>query len=303
MPDAGLPPDGATQPATSAAAIRDLARRLREAGIETPEQDARLLVLDACGLSHEAYVLEPQTPLSSDSRRRIAEAGRRRLAREPVSRIIGRREFWGRSFELGAATLDPRPDTETLVEAVLGLIDAEKRRAAPLSILDLGTGTGCILLSLLGELPRATGFGVDIDPAALAVAGRNAAAHGLASRALFTCDDWTASLSGSFDVIVANPPYIRQTDIPGLDPEVGLYDPRRALDGGPDGFDSYRRIAREALLLARPGALLALEAGVGQMTQLVDLLIISGWTGNRSSCNVYTDLAGHERVVAVRKQE
>jgi release factor glutamine methyltransferase len=303
MPEPAPRRKSAARPMTAAEAIRDLTGRLREAGIETPEQDARLLVLEASGLSREAYILAPETPLSAEAQARIAEAGRRRLAREPVSRIVGRREFWGRSFELGPATLDPRADTETLVEAVLGLIDADGRRMEPLRLLDLGTGTGCILLSLLAELPNATGIGVDIDPAALAVAGRNAAVQGLASRAMFSCGDWTAQISGSFDGIVANPPYIRQADIAGLAPEVRLYDPRRALDGGPDGFDAYRRIVAEALPLAGPGALLALEAGAGQMPQLIDLLIKSGWAANRSSCRVYTDLAGLDRVVAVRKQE
>jgi release factor glutamine methyltransferase len=303
MPELAAQPEIAARPATAAEAIRDLARRLREAGIETPEQDARLLVLWASGLSREAYILAPETLLPAAAQASIAEAARRRLAREPVSRIIGRREFWGRSFELGPATLDPRADTETLVEAVLSLIDAAGRRMEPLRLLDLGTGTGCILLSLLAELPKATGVGVDIDPAALAVAGRNAAAQGLESRALFCCGDWAAQIFGSFDGIVANPPYIRQADIAGLAPEVRLYDPRRALDGGPDGFDAYRRIVADAHSLARPGTLLALEAGAGQMSQLIDLLVKSGWTANRSSCRVYTDLAGLDRVVAVRKQE
>jgi release factor glutamine methyltransferase len=288
---------------TAVDAIRDLSARFRQAAIDTPEQDARLLVLHACGLSHEAYVLAPQTPLTGAARERLADAARRRTAREPVSRIIGRREFWGRSFEIDAATLDPRADTETLVEAVLGILDREGRRDAPLSILDLGTGTGCILLSLLAELPRAQGLGVDIDAGALAVAARNAAAHDLISRARFCCGDWTAQISSSFDVIVTNPPYIRHSDIRELAPEVSLYDPLRALDGGVDGLDAYRRITCETLPLAPKGALLALEAGAGQMTQLIDLLINSGWAANRSSCRVYNDLAGHERVVAVRKQQ
>ncbi len=302
MPDAAIRLGEAAQPATAAEAVRDLSVLFREARIDAPEQDARLLVLDACGLSQEGYVLAPQTPLSAEACIRIAEAGQRRLAREPVSRIIGRREFWGRSFELGPTTLDPRPDTETLVEAVLGILDDEGRCSAPLKILDLGTGTGCILLSLLAELPRAEGLGVDIDPDALAVAARNAATHELASRALFCCGNWAAQISGRFDVIVANPPYIRHTDIAGLEPEVSLYDPFRALDGGSDGFDAYRRIATETLRLTSPGTLLALEAGAGQMPQLVDLLINSGWAADRSSCRVYADLAGHDRVVAVRKQ-
>jgi release factor glutamine methyltransferase len=302
MPESAIRLAAEAQPATAADAIRALSRRFREAAIDTPEQDARLLVLEACGLSQEAYVLAPQTPLSAEMRLRVETAARRRLAREPVSRIIGKREFWGRSFAISTATLDPRPDTETLVEAVLGILDREGRRGEALTILDLGTGTGCILLSLLAELPHAVGFGVDIDPGALAVAARNAAKHNLASRSLFSCGDWTAHLSGSFDVIVTNPPYICQKDIEDLQPEVAFYDPRRALDGGPDGLDAYRQIARETSSLAAPGALLALEAGVGQVPQLIDLLINSGWAADASSIALYADLAGHGRAVAVRKQ-
>ena len=303
MPDAVALADAAAGPETAAEAIRDLARRFRQSGIATPEQDARLLVLHACGLSHEAYILAPETPLSADSRIHIAEAGRRRLEREPVSRIIGRREFWGRSFAVGAATLDPRADTETLVEAVLGILAEEGKADAPLRILDLGTGTGCILLTLLAELPRAFGLGMDIAPAALAIAARNAVALGVGARATFCCGDWTAPIAGGFDVIVTNPPYIRHNDIAGLEPEVARFDPRAALDGGPDGFDAYRRIVRDARALARPGALLALEAGAGQMAQLIDLLINSGWVADPSSCRVYTDLGGHDRAVTIRKHE
>jgi release factor glutamine methyltransferase len=302
MPEASPLADAAAGPATAAEAIRDLARCFRQAGIATPERDARLLVLHACGLSAEAYILAPETPLTADAGARVAEACRRRLEREPVSRIIGRREFWGRSFEVGPATLDPRADTETLVEAVLGIVSEAGRRDAPLRVLDLGTGTGCILLSLLAEMPHATGFGIDIDPAALGVAARNAAALGLSARALFCCCDWVAPIVGCFDVIVTNPPYIEHSDIARLDPEVRLYDPPSALDGGADGFAAYRRIMVEVFPLARPGALFALEAGAGQMSQLIDLLINSGWVSSRSSCNVYTDLGAHERAVAVLKQ-
>jgi release factor glutamine methyltransferase len=241
--------------------------------------------------------------LPSGASERICAFRDRRLAREPVSRIIGRRDFWGHSFAIDASTLDPRPETETLVEAVLGIIRAEGRQNQPLQILDLGTGTGCILLSLLAELPHASGVGLDIDPQALAIAARNAESIGVSGRATFRHGDWTENLSGLFHYIVGNPPYIRREDISALDPEVSRYDPRLALDGGPDGFDAYRRIARETLPHAAPEAWLALEAGAGQMPQLIELLTKSGWDGNGSSCRVYRDLLGHDRVVAVRKQK
>jgi release factor glutamine methyltransferase len=293
----------APQFATAADAMRALSAQFREAGIETPERDAQLLVLAAAGLSPEEYVLHPQRPLQPYGVERILAYAARRLAREPVSRILGRRAFWGRNFGLDPSTLDPRPETETLVEAVLATIDAEDRRDQALRLLDLGTGTGCILLSLLAELPNAWGLGVDIDPAALRVARGNAQAHGLAARAAFCCGDWAAPLAGAFDVIFSNPPYIGGKDIDHLAPEVRDYDPRRALDGGPDGFDAYRRIARDALRLIAPGGFLALEAGAGQMGQLCDLLGGAGWQVQASSYRVYADLLGHDRVVVVRKQQ
>jgi release factor glutamine methyltransferase len=291
------------KPLTAADAIRGLSARFREAGLDAPELDARLLVLQAAGLSHEAYVLDPQWSLPAGAAGRVEDFAARRLAREPVSRIIGSREFWGRSFAVDASTLDPRPDTETLVEAVLAAVDEDGGRERPLRLLDLGTGTGCILLTLLAELPRAWGVGIDISQEALAVARRNAQAHGLSGRAAFCCGDWAATISGTFHYILSNPPYIRSEDIAALDPEVRDYDPRRALDGGADGFAAYRRIAQEALALAAPGARLALEAGAGQMRQLHDLLVNTGWQSDCSSCRVYPDLSGQDRVVVVGKQQ
>jgi release factor glutamine methyltransferase len=303
MPEEALPPADPPPFMTLAEAIAALSAQFRQAGVGTPEQDARLLVLAAGGLSQEDYVLEPRRPLTPDARERICAFRDRRLAREPVSRIIGRRDFWGHSFAIDASTLDPRPETETLVEAVLGIIRAEGRQDQSLQLLDLGTGTGCILLSLLAELPHATGVGVDIDPRALAIASGNAERIGVSGRATFHRGDWTENLSGLFHYIVGNPPYIRQEDISALDPEVSRYDPRLALDGGPDGLDAYRRIAWETLPHAAPDAWLALEAGAGQMPQLIELLTESGWDGHGSSCRVYRDLLGHDRVVAVRKQK
>ena len=301
MPD--LPPAREMLPVTAAGAIRAVSARFREAGLETPDLDARLLVLAAAGLSREDYVLDPQRSLSAEAVAAIEGFAARRLAREPVSRIVGAREFWGRRFAVTPATLDPRPDTETLIEAALAIVDEEGGRERPLRLLDLGTGTGCILLTLLAELPQATGVGVDISAQALDVARANAESLRLSGRAELRCGDWTAPVSGSFDLILSNPPYIPSEDIAALDPDVRDYDPRPALDGGEDGFAAYRRIAHEAMAIAAPGAWLALEAGAGQMRQLRDLLVKTGWQHDLSSPRVYTDLSGQDRVVVVRKHE
>jgi len=303
MPDAAASQNAPGQAGTVAGAIRKLACGFRQANLSTPELDARLLVLAACGIAQENYVLCPEQPISPDAGHRIAAWYARRLRREPVSRIVGVREFWGRDFALSPSTLDPRPETETLIEAVLQLVGEEGCREGPLKLLDLGTGTGCILLTLLAELPRSWGLGVDIDAGALATAAQNADKHGLRSRSAFCCSDWTTALAGEFDCIVANPPYLGTQDIDGLAPEVSVYDPRRALDGGADGYHAYRRICRDVSAAAAPGAWLALEAGAGQAPYISDLLVQSGWGPPGSSPRIYADLLGHDRVVVVRKHK
>lgn len=283
-------------------AVTALARSFREAGLPTPELDARVLVLYACETSHEDYILAPERRLSLEEMDQIATLQERRLAREPVSRIIGYREFWGRRFALGPATLDPRPDTETLIEAALGLIREEERADMPLRVLDLGTGTGCILLTLLAELPQAWGIGVDRKEAALHLASRNARDLGLASRAAFACGDWLDPIHGAFHLIVSNPPYIRSSDIPTLEPEVSRHDPALALDGGMDGLDAYRRIVEGAAKAAFPGSWVLVEAGEGQITGIVTLFEQAGWTAAPGHCRIYSDLAGVDRVVAIKRQ-
>ncbi len=278
-----------------------MSNSFRRIGLPTPELDARILVLAACDLTHEDYVLDPLRRVSPTTAQRILGFSARRLAREPVSRILGRRAFWGRDFALNRATLDPRPETETLIEAVLDTIDREGSRHRPLRLLDLGTGTGCIVLSLLCELPNAWGVGVDIDGEALTAARQNAQRFGLSARAAFCCADWAAPFAGTFDYILANPPYIMTNDIAGLEPEVRNYDPWRALDGGADGYEAYRRIAAEALICTAPGGYLALEAGAGQMWHICELLVKAGWQANPPSYRVYRDLLGQDRVVVVRK--
>jgi len=209
---------------------------------------------------------------------------------EPLSRIVGRREFWGLEFTLCGDTLDPRPETETVVEAVLRRV---LDRDAPLRFLDLGTGTGCILLALLSEFPAATGFGVDLALGAVMTARRNAAALGLAERAHFLVGDWGTAMSGKFDVIASNPPYIASAALADLPPEVALYDPCLALDGGADGLGAYRALVVDLARLLQPGAVLVIEVGFSQAPAVAAMLRASGMA--IEGCE--RDLAGIARCV------
>lgn len=287
---------------TVQAAISGLAERFRKAGLPSAELDARLLVLDACGLTREALILDPKRSLSSAQIRQISDFAIRRLQREPVSRILGRREFWGREFLIAPAVLDPRPDTETLIEAALKLVRKDGRSKTPLRILDLGTGSGCILLTLLAELPAAEGVGIDVDPAALHIAQENASRLGLTERANFVCADWCAGLSASFDLIVSNPPYIRHKEISGLEPEVRCFDPMRALDGQHDGLEAYRQIASGAFAVAAVGSRILLEAGYDQAQEIVKLFHQAGWCASEEDALIFPDLTGVNRVVAIMRQ-
>ncbi len=274
--------------------VRDAASRLAAAGVETALLDARMLVAAALGLEHQALFTRQHLELDT------AEAGRfdallaRRLGREPMSHILGRRGFWTIDLSVTPDTLDPRPDTETVVEAVLAELT---ERARPRRILDLGTGTGCILLALLTELGHATGLGIDRSPAALAVADGNALALGLAGRAAFQVGDWGAGLTGGFDVIVSNPPYIPDSEIAGLEPEVARFEPRLALAGGVDGLDCYRALAPDVVRLLVPGGIAVLEVGQGQAEDVGAILTDCGLTVTA----VRRDLGGIERCVVARR--
>jgi release factor glutamine methyltransferase len=273
------------------------AERLAAAGVEDPRADLRLLLAAALDLRPHDLTLSPERPLTAAEAARAEAVIARRQAREPVSRILGRRGFWTLDLALGPDTLDPRPDTETVVEAVLA---AEPDRQRPLRIVDFGTGTGCILLALLSEYPRASGLGVDLGAGAVAVAAANAAAAGLAGRAAFHCGDWAEGLdSGSFDVAVSNPPYIAEAEMATLAPEVRDHDPRRALVAGADGMDAYRRLIPQMHRVLVAGGLAALEAGQGQAGRIGALLVQAGFAapGNRR------DLAGVERCVTARRPE
>ena len=258
---------------TVAELLRQVAQLLRTADIETAAGDARLLMAQATGLSHSQLVTDPDRKITSDAARSLAELVERRRAREPMSHLTGRRGFWSLEFAVGPAVLDPRPDTETLVEAALNLFPD---RQAALSVLDLGTGSGCLLLSFLTEREGAWGVGVDFSPEALAVAIRNAVDSGLGDRARFLCGDWGQAIEGRFDLILCNPPYIESGAIEGLAPEVANFEPRLALDGGVGGYDSYWAVAPEiARLLARGGAAVV-EAGAGQMPEIARIFGASG---------------------------
>lgn len=291
----GMSPDFA--PALSRdAALRRLVQSFEAAGLPEARTDARFLALHALGLSPLDLTLRGRDPLGEAGAGALRDAAARRLAGEPVARIIGAWEFWGLPFALGPDTLVPRPDTESVVEAALRLFPERDR---PLRLIDLGTGSGCILVALLHERANAFGIGLDRAQGALAVGRRNAEANGVGDRAAFLCGSWLEALTGPFDLIVSNPPYIAASVIATLQPEVRLHDPRAALDGGEDGLDAYRAIlsgvAQRPGLLSAGGALV-LEIGYDQAPALTRLAQTAGFAEAR----VGRDLAGNDRVVTLR---
>lgn len=241
-------------------ARKRLARAFAEAGIAEAELDARLIVRHACGVDPAHPGAAADALLDVAAADRLAGLAHRRLAGEPVARILGEREFHGLSFTLNAACLIPRDDTEALVSAALDAIPREREAR----ILDLGTGPGTILLAILAERPLARGLGIDLSEQALAAARANARALGLGARAVFATGNWTSGLDGPFDLIASNPPYIPSADCERLDREVRDHDPRLALDGGADGLGAYRAILGGARRLLAPGGTVALELGIGQ---------------------------------------
>jgi release factor glutamine methyltransferase len=260
---------------TVGGARRAWANRFRTGGIDTPELDARILLGHGLGLDHAALAAAEARALSVEEETAIAALAQRRLAREPVSRILGWKEFWSLKLRIDAATLVPRPETETVVEAALAAVEARGSRAQTLRIADLGTGSGAILLALLSELPNASGVGTDVSAAALRVARGNARRLGL-THAHFVACDMTTALRGPLDLIVCNPPYIASGEIAALAPEVCEFDPRRALDGGPDGLDYYRAIAASAPALLSPHGVLVVELGAGQAEPVAALFAAAG---------------------------
>jgi release factor glutamine methyltransferase len=260
-------------------------------------------VAAACKADVAAFIRDGRRPLLGEEAQRLATFRTDRLAGKPVSRILGRREFWELSFAIDDTTLDPRPDTELLVE--LCLEEARKRcdQDTPLSILDLGAGTGCILAALLVELPAARGVAVDIQLGALRVARENIKKLGLLPRASFLCADWALSLKPcSFDIVVSNPPYIRSDVIKTLDLEVRNYDPLWALDGGEDGLRHYKAIIPQVAKVLKPGGFFALEIGFDQADQVMDLVACSFKDLEARSLRAVNDLGGNPRAVAAKRQ-
>jgi release factor glutamine methyltransferase len=274
------------------ATLGDLQRfgraRLAAAGVASAALDATLLLCAATGERREVVMAYPERPVIPEAAEAYRAMIDRRAAREPVSRILGRREFWGLDFMVAPAVLDPRPDTETLVRAALDWLEGRP----PARIVDLGTGSGCILLALLHEHPDATGLGIDVSEDALTVARVNARTLGLAEQAMFARGDWLSELpDGSADMIVSNPPYIPRAEIAGLDPEVAVYDPAGALDGGADGLDAYRRIAADLARVLAPGGAVFLEIGAGQEDAVTALLE----AGGADAVQQFHDLSGRVR--------
>lgn len=275
-------------------ARREAERRLAAAGIETAALDAVLLVAHAAGQTVDSIRSNPARPLAPDAEGRLVSLLRKRAEdRVPVSRLLGMREFWSLPFRLSPATLDPRPDSETLVETVLR---HTPRRAAPVRIFDIGVGTGCLILSILSELPAATGDGSDLSEAAVATARENAEALALSRRVRFSVADGLASAQGTYDWIVSNPPYIPAGDIDALEPEVCRHDPRLALDGGPDGLDVIRAIAPAIAGRLAPAGRTAVEFGDGQAAAVKDIFANAGL----GCVDIAKDLGGRERVIVAQ---
>jgi release factor glutamine methyltransferase len=287
----------ATGELSIAAVRRAVAARFSAGDIDSADLDARLLVGHALGLDHTGLVRDGERPLGDADIAGIEALAARRLAGEPVARITGVKEFWGLPFQVTPAVLVPRPDTETVVETALARLDGDGTRSRRLRIADLGTGSGAILVALLHELPDAFGIGTDCDAAALTTARANAGRLGVAARAAFLACDFGAALAGGLDFVVANPPYISTDEIAALAAEVRDFDPRGALDGGPDGLAAYRAIAADAERLLAPGAHLVMEVGAGQADAVSALAAAAGL----GSIAVAPDLAGIRRVVSARR--
>jgi release factor glutamine methyltransferase len=278
------------------AARRELASALRAAGIETPELDARILIGHALGLDHAGLASAALRYVSADEDNIIHALARRRLNHEPVARIVGQKEFWSLPLRLNESTLVPRPETETVVEAALAVIDASRLRAKALRIADLGTGSGALALALLSELPDAFAVGTDLSVGALVAARDNAQRLGL-SRAAFVACNMADALCGPFNLVVSNPPYIASDEIASLAREVRDFDPRLALDGGRDGLDGYREIAVTAQKILAPGGYLVVEIGIGQAEPVTALFAAAGL----APLQPRADLNGVPRALVVEK--
>jgi release factor glutamine methyltransferase len=273
--------------------LAQIAATLGAAGIENARSEAWLLLAAATGRERVALIADAPETLTAEEQARLEEVVRRRRAREPLAYILGEKEFWSLPFEVGPAVLIPRPESETVVEAVLGQLPERDR---PLRVLDLGVGSGCLLLALLSELPHATGLGVDDSTPALELARRNAERLGLAARADFLQGHWGEGLRERFDLIVSNPPYVAERDWDALQPEIREFEPKAALVAGPDGLAAYRALAPECARLLAQGGVCALEIGFAQGDAVAALLAAQGLIVTERA----RDLGGIERCLIAR---
>ncbi|MEJ5020461.1 peptide chain release factor N(5)-glutamine methyltransferase [Ochrobactrum vermis] len=273
--------------------MADARARLRAAGLETPDLDARLLVEWATGKTRLDLISAPEQPIEPAVIERLSAALDRRVKGEPVHRIMGARDFFGLPFRLSADTLEPRPDTEVLVELVIPALDALAAKTSTLELLDMGTGTGAIIISLLHHFERAHGIGLDVAEGALAMARINATANGVGDRFAALRSDWFENVCGRFHLIVSNPPYIPHEDIAGLSREVREHDPLAALDGGADGLNFYRALALKAVDHLYKEGMVAVEIGAGQFQDVEALFESAGF----SLAGQASDLGGHRRAM------
>ncbi len=277
---------GATAAPTIAEAMRDGAQVLAEAGVDSPRLESRLLLAHALGRSAEDVIRDLSATAPSSN---FATLISRRASREPLAFILGWREFWSLRFRVSNATLIPRPDSETVVEAALAACPDPQ---APIRLLDLGTGTGCLLLAVLHERPNAFGVGIDRFEAAAQLALSNAQDLGLAARSVFLCADWAGSISGRFDLVLSNPPYVATAELAGLMPDVVLHEPRGALDGGICGLTAYRAIIAALPQLLAPSGTAGLELGEGQFDAVGKIAATAGFR-----VDARRDLAGITRAI------
>ncbi|HEY8194039.1 MAG TPA: peptide chain release factor N(5)-glutamine methyltransferase [Hyphomicrobium sp.] len=275
------------------AALKRMTRAFANAGLDSAQRDARFLLQGVLGIDGAVLLTQPERQLGALADR-VGDAVQRRLAHEPVSRILGMREFYGRDFIVTPDVLDPRPDTEAVIELALEIVKSAGLEGKALEIADIGTGSGILIATLLAELPNARGVATDISPAALAVAKRNADQLGVGDRTTFVATRGLGGCAGPFDLIVSNPPYIATNDIKGLDPEVRGYDPLLALDGGPDGLSVYREFARDIVKVQR-STRLVVEVGASQAADVQGIFLDAGWHLLAHK----RDLGGHVRAVAL----
>jgi release factor glutamine methyltransferase len=273
---------------TIAAALETAIARLSAVGVDTPKMDARILLCHSADLEMANVIIDPYVVLGEKDLEKFEALVVRREKREPVSHLIGEREFWSLPFIVTADVLDPRPASETLIETAL---DHMRDCPEPLSILDLGTGSGCLLITVLSELPGASGVGIDCSEAALTIARQNAEKNSVDDRATFVSSSWGNAMSGSFDLILSNPPYIADPERDDLEPEVAIYEPASALFAGEDGLSAYREIAPEIYRLLTSNGIAAIECGRGQMASVIKILGDAGLQHIETRC----DFDGVER--------